>query len=338
MNEKEFAKIYTLIESLKINMNKKEDDLKNQINEKDQLIKELNCKLLNQENRIKENENEIKSLNIKIERLTKENNNELKDNKNKINIINNLISNQEKKLNEIYNKNISTLKNSNENIQILFQSDEFNLDINEFKTKFKKYNKFKELLNLKEIQLDIIMGPCKLTKNQLDGRGNKYNGWSSGENRGGKPYIPPIGWIGIGLRVWDRYDGVNDWLGHDNNPGEWCAAYHGVASGWNSNDVKKIVGLIYKNGFKPGCRQAHSECSDINHPGKEVGIGIACSPSIHYAEMYAGISNINGINYKTVIMVRVKPSAIRTCHCTHDNWIVNSDEIRPYRILYKKCD
>ena len=157
MNEKEFAKIYTLIESLKINMNKKEDDLKNQINEKDQLIKELNCKLLNQENRIKENENEIKSLNIKIERLTKENNNELKDNKNKINKISNLLSNQEKKLNEIYNKNISTLKNSNENIQILFQSDEFNLDINEFKTKFKKYNKFKELLNLKEIHSDIIM-------------------------------------------------------------------------------------------------------------------------------------------------------------------------------------
>ena len=35
MNEKEFTKIYALIESLKINMNKKEDDLKNQINEKD---------------------------------------------------------------------------------------------------------------------------------------------------------------------------------------------------------------------------------------------------------------------------------------------------------------
>ena len=182
------------------------------------------------------------------------------------------------------------------------------------------------------------MGPSKLTKNELDVRGNKYNGWSSGENRGGKPYIPPIGWIGIGLRVWDRYDGENNWIGHNNNPGEWCVAYHGVACEMNSNDVKRIIELIFKNGFKPGWRQAHSKCSDINHPGKEVGIGVACSPSIHYAEMYAGISNINGINYKTVIMVRVKPSAIRCCHCTLDNWIVNSDEIRPYRIIYKKCD
>jgi len=38
----------------------------------------------------------------------------------------------------------------------------------------------------------------------------------------------------------------------------------------NSNDVKKIVGLIFKNGFKPGRRQAHLNCSDINHPGKKV--------------------------------------------------------------------
>ena len=352
MNEKEFAKIYTLIESLQINMNKKEDDLKNQINEKDQLINELNGKLLNQEKKIKENENEIKMLNIKIERLTKENNIELKDNKDKINKINNLLSNQEKKLDVIYKNNLFIEKkiqkgNSNEDIQTLFQSDEFNntLDINEFKNKFKNYNNFKELLNLKEIHLDILMGPCKLTKRQLDGRGNKCEGWNSGEYRGGKPYNPPIGWIGIGLRVWDRYDGENNWIGHNNNPEEWCVAYHGVACEESSDNVKKIIGLIYKNGFKAGRRQAHSYCNDINHPGNKVGIGIACSPSIRCAEMYAGISTINGIKYKTVIMVRVKPSAIRCCNCFNinnvndcDNWIVNSDEIRPYRIIYKKCD
>ena len=139
MNEKEYIKIYTIIESLKIYINKKEDDLKNQINEKDILIRELNDKLLHQENRIKENENEIKRLNMKIERLNKENNNKLKENKEKIN---NSISNQEKKLNEIYNNNIFIEKkiqkeNLNEDIQILFQSDEFNLERNKFNTKFK---------------------------------------------------------------------------------------------------------------------------------------------------------------------------------------------------------
>jgi hypothetical protein len=61
---------------------------------------------------------------------------------------------------------------------------------------------------------------------------------------------------------------------------------------------------------------------------------------------YAGISEINGVKYKTVLMVRVKPSAIRHCDICGDSkapynyWVVNgtTDEIRPYRILYKKCD
>ena len=36
-------------------------------------------------------------------------------------------------------------------------------------------------------------------------------------------------------------------------------------------------------------------------------------------------------------MVRVKPEAIRECSDSGDYWVVNgtTDEIRPYRILYK---
>jgi hypothetical protein len=139
----------------------------------------------------------------------------------------------------------------------------------------------------------------------------------------------------------DKYED-NNWIGHNNNPGEWCVAYHGVACEQSSDNVKKIVGLIYKSRFMPGMRQVHANCSDINHPGKKVGEGIYISPSIKFVEKYAGISSINGINYKTVIMVRVKPSSIRCCNCfNNDNsalWIANHDEIRPYRIIYKKCD
>ena len=62
-------------------------------------------------------------------------------------------------------------------------------------------------------------------------------------------------------------------------------------------------------------------------------------------EQYAGISVINGVKYKTVLMVRVKPEAIRYCdqcfgsRAPYNYWVVNGteDEIRPYRILYKKC-
>ena len=139
----------------------------------------------------------------------------------------------------------------------------------------------------------------------------------------------------------DKYDnGDNTWIGMRNIPGEWCVAYHGVGDGQNSDNVKKITGLIIKSEeFKAGLRQKHKNHPDIYHPGKIVGEGVYITPHIKTAENYAGISNINGKIYKTVLMVRVRPSAIRHCEDSGDFWIVNGiiDEIRPYRILYKKC-
>ena len=230
-------------------------------------------------------------------------------------------------------------------VQVIFQSEEFNdIDLNEFKNKFKNDPNFKELSNLKEIHTDVIMGGCKLKKSILDPKGNRSDGWGIGEKRGGLPYDPPLGWIGIGLNVLDKY-GDQAWIGMSNSPGEWCVAYHGVGCRQTSNNVKKIIGNIVKSNFKPGSRQAHKNCPDQYHPGQLVGTGVYCTPTIKTAgEQYAGISEINGVKYKTVLMVRVKPEAIRHCdvcinsRAPYNYWVVNGteDEIRPYRILYKK--
>ena len=182
------------------------------------------------------------------------------------------------------------------------------------------------------------MSGCKLSKGQLDARGNRVDGWGINEKRGGKPYDPPIGWKGIGLRVIDKYDnGNNTWIGMDNSKGEWCVAYHGV--GRNKKNVQERTGLIVKGGFNPGPNQVHKDHPDLNHPGRKVGEGVYCTPSINVAELYSGVSQIHGKNYKTVLMVRVKPDAIRYCKDQSDYWVVNgtTDEIRPYRILYKEC-
>ena len=126
-------------------------------------------------------------------------------------------------------------------VQVIFQSDEFNnLDLQQFKAKFKNDSEFKELANLKEIHSDLVMTGCQLKKSQLDPRGNRNDGWGVGENRGGKPYNPPIGWNGIGLKVMDKY-GDNTWLGMSNSPGEWCVAYHGVGRGQSSKQVQKVT-------------------------------------------------------------------------------------------------
>ena len=63
----------------------------------------------------------------------------------------------------------------------------------------------------------------------LDSKGNKIFNLGTDSMRGNKPYDPPIGWIGIGLKVIGKYDyGDNSWIGNTNNQDEWCVAFHGV--------------------------------------------------------------------------------------------------------------
>jgi len=235
----------------------------------------------------------------------------------------------------------STPQKGSFRVQVIFQSEEFNnLDKKQFINKFKNDPDFDELKNLKEIHEDVIMGGVKLTRNQLDPRGNRSDCWAIGEKRGGIDYDPPKKWIGIGLKVIGKYDNGDDkWIGNCNGLGEWCVAYHGVGRAKSSDNVKRVIGEIYKTAFKPGKGQVHKDHADVNHPGQKVGEGVYCTPLIKTAEGYAGISTINGVNYKTAFMLRVKPNARRFCTDQRDYWVVSgtTDEIRPYRILYKKC-
>ena len=96
--------------------------------------------------------------------------------------------------------------------------------------------------------------------------------------------------------------------------------------------------MIVRSKFKEGGNQTHQDCEDHYHPGQKVGKGLYCSKSINHAEKYAGICEINEQKFKTVLMLRVNPEAIRHCNCDSELWVVNGDEIRPYRILYKNID
>ena len=106
--------------------------------------------------------------------------------------------------------------------------------------------------------------------------------------------------------------------------------------------MKHITGIIPKTTFKAGANQVHSSHDNINKPGSKVGDGVYVTHNIETACGYSGYSEINGSKYYTALMVRVKPDAIRQCKCDYakDYWVVNgtTDEIRPYRILYKKIE
>ena len=116
------------------------------------------------------------------------------------------------KLSKDYNINpdkiiITLPKKGSFHVQVIFQKDEFNnLNKTDFINKFKSDPEFPELQKLKDIHEDVIMGAFKLTWNQLDPNGNRESGWAINESRGGKEYIPPLGWKGIGLNVEYKYD------------------------------------------------------------------------------------------------------------------------------------
>ena len=225
-------------------------------------------------------------------------------------------------------------------VQVIFQSDEYNeLDIEDLKQKFINDEEFKDLKNLKEIHSEIIMGGCKLSKNQLDQNGNISEDWSKMEYHGKRPYNPPLGWIGIGLKVRNKYEN-DEWLRCSNSEDEWLVAYHVIGRSLGNYQVIDKLENIINSTFKRISGQFHKDCDDINNPGNKIGEGVYCTPNIDLASQYCESLEINGQSYKTVLMVKVNPKAIRLCNCNENYWVVNgtSDEIRPYMILYKVCN
>ena len=166
--------------------------------------------------------------------------------------------------------------------------------------------------------------------------------WAHGENRGGRPYTPPDGWIGFGLNVLNKYDnGNNDWLACDGRPGEWCIAYHGACVHNTSEQIKQIIKPILENNLRPGAGQAFSTYDDACHPGQKVGVGVYCTPNPNTADGYSGQIDVNGHRYKVAFMLRVKPDKIRYSNSQPDYWVLNAgngdfSEMRPYRFLIKK--
>ena len=174
----------------------------------------------------------------------------------------------------------------------------------------------------------------------LDSKGNnKDGGWGINEKRGGQPYNPPLGWIGYGLRVTNRFDnGNNTWLDYKNLKGVWCVAYHGIGYTYGGTQILSAINNIAMNNLKTGMRQQFKYSNDIYHPGEKVGAGVYVTPKPEVMENYCGIYNNGEKNYKIGLMNRVRPDRIRCPEEKDDYWVINGtdNEVRPYRILIKE--
>ena len=150
-----------------------------------------------------------------------------------------------------------------------------------------------------------------------------------------KDEIVPSDWEILDFNWNDKYEDER-YLSINNN--DWVKAFHGTGRHCKSeNEIFELIDSIAQNGFKNGFNNVHANCDDIYHPGKKIGIGVYVTPNINTAKSYAGIIHLNGEQYFTVFMVKVKKSAIRKCNCPNasDYWVVNgsSDEIRTISAL-----
>ena len=200
-----------------------------------------------------------------------------------------------------------------------------------------------EFNRIKFIEKGILLSACKLNPYMLDSRGNNKDGkWGFNELRGGKPYNPPNGWVGYGLRIADRYDnGDNSWIDYNNSKNEWSVAYQSIGSEsfeTQLNTSNTSFNIFNSNISNPGIKKQYKDFNDFYHLGYRVGEGIIITPKPEIMEKNCRIFDCYGKKYKIGFMTRVMPKKIRRAENQEDYWVINGtdNEIRPYRILIKE--
>ena len=218
--------------------------------------------------------------------------------------------------------------------------------VNEGKKGYEDVKKLEGKLNVK-VKQKPLLETLQISPEILDQRGNNKGNWGQNEKRGGENYIPPLqGWEGIGLKVWGQYDdGDNDWLNYNNNINEYAIAYYGLNNHLDDKNLNISDLNIYANDIKKLTKdnfyqdQINEKCTKYNQQ-KTCGEGICLYQDPMIAENTARIIEVPGYGMciKIILMCRVKPTKIRQPKNYSGFWILNPtpDEIRPYRILFKK--
>lgn len=135
--------------------------------------------------------------------------------------------------------------------------------------------------------------------------------------RGGLEYTRPVGCMRNALAVTGKYDGGNNnWLGQNNNSGEWCVSYNGS----NTENVHEIVTWGQRLGMNAA------------------GSPIFCTPNFHLALKHSDVLTDpqTGKKYKLIFQNRTDPSRIRRASEVggpEDFWYLqNSYSSRAYAI------
>ena len=244
-----------------------------------------------------------------------------------------------------------------DNIKLLI-SNKFNIlddDIYFFKSNYTKFEIYlliydKKIIGVEELlrKNNLKVVTCNLLNNVILSPNIFETEFCKDQNewpkknlmRGGKQYYPPYGWYGIGLRVSKKYGKSLNWLGNENEYGEWAVAYHSVGK---DNVFDKIVNIICGNLKDEEGRLYKYEYNVNTNKNKYpfCGEGVCLFPNIEDAAKFSDKTSLGifNIKFQFVFMSRVNPNKIRSPNGFPTKWILrgNNDEIRPYRLLIKIC-
>ena len=193
------------------------------------------------------------------------------------------------------------------------------------------FNKFCEL---KMIKMNLLIKEYKIKNIFFDERGNFLNP-NSRRNmfRGKEIYDAPYGWMGLGLNVLGKYEN-DDWLEDISNQSEWAIAYRFIAS----KDINKIKYylkyFIQKRDLNIVLTTFKKQINDSRR-WKSLKEGIIMTPLIQIAEKYTQSISFNNKKYKVLLMAKVKINEIVEPQGSNF-WILNNDNIRIYRVLFKE--
>ncbi|CAG8647871.1 7815_t:CDS:2 [Acaulospora morrowiae] len=147
--------------------------------------------------------------------------------------------------------------------------------------------------------------------------------------RGQFEYRRPCGWKRHALKVLNKYDNDNKWLGvtssrfrYHSAPDEWPVSYHGTS--------KHLGHTIAEDGFRLSKEQG------VQFPYSQ---GLYMSPDVNVADKYAETFIHDGVSYKIIFQNRVNPDTLSILNTNQgDYWISpRGTDVRPYGILIKRA-
>lgn len=161
--------------------------------------------------------------------------------------------------------------------------------------------------------------------------------------RGNEQYRRPCGWSRVALRVTQKYDGGDRWLGTGKDA--WPVSYQGY-------NMDGALGIILTRGDSSEDEPTFLDAAAASlTTGETRGRGVYSTPDIKMAQKYCKKfkSKVDGKTYEVVLQNRINPEKRKKCQ-REDVWLVYVPEgysdvqtravvqesIRPYGLLLRQ--